>query len=408
MANQAFGRADDILFGSGELFISLDDDTEGWKHLGNVDEFTIITDVEAIEKNTSMGTKRELLERTTTALSITAEATLTEYDYKNLAIALFGKAEISKQEGIRVVNQQYYVRTLPGIISLTDSNNNRFYDVTISSIVPNSQILDNVRWQDSNGFGDITTVNSYNDTFTAYHLGGTITLNLSGARISKQIPIYVCIVKEPDAPGDLNGMEVLVRAGTTGNINRKTFTTGVSDYIQLQGGIEIIFSVAGNKTFSVMSDMIDNGIKAIAIPPLTQYVSNIDYIADKQSCRAGMIKLPTDSRIRVGDTLNITYLVPERNLCVVRGGDAKDLKGKLLFVSDANSGPNYVIECWKVHIYPEGDLAGLISNGDFGSYKIKFSLNTDYKNHPESPFYTMTLVDYGQQDIKYGIYDAEY
>ena len=91
MANQAFGRTEDLLFGSGELYISLNDDEDGWKHLGNVDEFVITTTVDSLEKNSSMNTKRELQSKTTTALSVTAEATLTEYDYKNVAMALFGK-----------------------------------------------------------------------------------------------------------------------------------------------------------------------------------------------------------------------------------------------------------------------------------------------------------------------------
>ena len=97
------------MFGSGELYISLNDDEDGWKHLGNVDEFVITTTVDSLEKNSSMNTKRELQSKTTTALSVTAEATLTEYDYKNVAMALFGDIDNVRQTGRKIVNRIYSI-----------------------------------------------------------------------------------------------------------------------------------------------------------------------------------------------------------------------------------------------------------------------------------------------------------
>ena len=50
MADIAFSRADDLIFGNGELYVSIDGDDVDWRHLGNVDEFIITTTLEDVEK----------------------------------------------------------------------------------------------------------------------------------------------------------------------------------------------------------------------------------------------------------------------------------------------------------------------------------------------------------------------
>ena len=80
----------------------------------------------------------------------------------------------------------------------------------------------------------------------------------------------------------------------------------------------------------------------------------------------------------------------------------------MLYVPDNSTGPNYVLEAWKVHIKPEGDLSGLISSGDFGSYKIDFIILADYENHPGTPYYSMTLIDYAKDSVNSGDYAPDY
>ena len=408
MANQAFGRTEDLLFGSGELYISLNDDEDGWKHLGNVDEFVITTTVDSLEKNSSMNTKRELQSKTTTALSVTAEATLTEYDYKNVAMALFGDIDNVRQTGRKIVNRIYSISSVPGLITMVDGSNNRYYGIRDISVVPRISINSRVYWSDANDFGDLSTISTYNDTFTQYGVGGRITIDLTSSNIERRYSIYVCITQAPDEVGDLLGMKAQIFDGSNGLTTYKDFSAGMEETVWLSGDVSVTFSVQETDTFSAMSLITERGIKATAVPIPDEYVNNYDYVADEQSCRAGIIKIPEGSRIREGDRVSVSCTVPYRDLYIVHSGTKKDIIGQLLFVSDANTGPNYVIEGWKVHIYPEGDLAGLISSGDFGSYKIKFSFLTDYENHPSSPHFSMTLVDYGQQDINSGTYNAEY
>ena len=154
------------------------------------------------------------------------------------------------------------------------------------------------------------------------------------------------------------------------------------------------------------------GIKDIALFPnissQSGYIKDRDFIIDDQSRRAGIIKIPSNSSIAPQTNIFVSCAVPRKELCVISGGNIREIVGKLLFVPDANAGPNYVIEGWRIKIYPEGDLAGLISNNEFGSYKIKFSFIADYENHPEAPYYAMTLVDYSLGGGVEGEYDANY
>ena len=147
----------------------------------------------------------------------------------------------------------------------------------------------------------------------------------------------------------------------------------------------------------------------MAVPVMRSYVKNIDYIVDEQNSRAGIIKIPKGSRIRQGDDVLVSCAVPDRDLHVVSGGSNHGITGKLLYVPDNVSGPNYVLEAWKVQIKPDGDLTGLISSGEFGTYKIDFVFITDYEHHPSTPYYSMTLIDYAK-DVgrNSGRYNAEY
>ena len=409
MSNQAFSRAEDLLFGSGELYFLFDDDIDnGWKHLGNVDEFIITTELESIDKNSSFNKKRELQARTTTQLSVSASATLTEYDVKNLSSALFGDVDSKHQIGRIVTDQVYSIPLVPGLITVIDENSKRYYDISDVKLSPRSSLGSGVYWTDAKAFGTISTVTTYHDTFISNAMGGTITISSGSATITTRKDIWVCIEKAPTNAGDLLGMRVQIYEAP-GNTMYKDYTTSMlSDTITLGSGIEITFTLTGTSTFSPMGLAVQSGIKAVVVPPTAGYIENIDYIADRQSCRAGIIKIPEGSRIVGGDEVVVSCIVPDRELQFVTAGTKEKNTGQLLYVADNNCGPNFVIEAWKVIFEPEGDLTGLISSGDFGSYKVNFTFLTDYEGHPGSPYYTVTLIDNGIAEVGDGsIYDPE-
>lgn len=400
---------EDLLIGGGELYFLFDDDDDGWKHLGNAEDFTITTTLDSIEKYGSMNKKRELQARNTTQASVTATATLNEYDVKNLASALFGEFDKKHQVGRIVTDQVYTVNTVPGLITVIDEDYKRYYGISEVVVAPRTSLLEGVYWLDSKTFGDISTVDNYHDTVIVNSMGGVIKIDRANTNIAQKFDIWVCVEKAPDAPGDLLGMKVQIFETIGGGAVYKTFeNSALSETIILGSGIEVTFTLTGSSTFSQMGLSPTNGIRAVAVPQAVEYIKDLDYVVNDQSCRAGIIKIPPGSRIQPGDEVVVSCIVPDRNLDIIAGGSRKEHTGQLLFVADNAAGPNYVIEGWRVHIKPEGDLTGLISSGDFGSYRLEFMFLTDYEYHPGSPYYQVTLVDYGSLGLGNNTYNPKY
>lgn len=409
MSDIAFSRVDDLLLGNGELYVSIDGDDVEWRHLGNADEFIITTTLEDIDKYSSMNRKRELMSTEVTEASITASVTLTEFGYHNLAAALFGEGYIKKQTGMDYIDVAVKIDNVPGLISVFDPKGVRCFGISGISMRPKTDPYPCVHWVDTNNFGSILSDTSYNDTTLLYNSGGKIKIDMANANVNKQAVIYVTILEAPRDIGDLFGMKAQIFDGLSASLKNVSFNSGQSETITLNSGIELTFSVDNYNTFGVMSSSYKNGIKALAIPIINEFKENVDYIASEQDRRAGIVKIPKSTRIRAGDEVYVSCIVPEKDLKVVYGGTGSRLSGRLLYVPDSSAGPNYVLEAWKVHIKPEGDLAGLISSGDFGSYKLDFKFLADYENHPDSPYYSMTLVDYAKNNINSeNHYDSRY
>lgn len=412
MANQAFSDSDDLMLGSGELFISFaeeEDEVKDWKHLGNAEEFVINTSFEDIDKRGSMNHKRELQSRTITQIDLTAYAVLNEFDPKNLATALFGDIDYKYQIGRVFKDVAYTATTVPGIVTVIGPDKKRYYGIRDVTVKPANPLPEGVYWVSANSFGEINTVTNYNDTFTAYAMGGTITIDQNGITIPNRFDIYICITKSPDAVGNLQGMEVVIRETNSGSTLYKSFTgSALSQTITLGSGIQVTFSVTGSSTFTAMGLTPESGIKAVALNSSIEYEEGLDYYTDMQSCRAGIIKIPEGSRIRANDPLSVSCVVPDRKLAVVSGGTKNRINCQLLFVPDTNVGPNYVLEAWKVQVEPEGDMTGLITSGEFGSYRLNFTFLQDHEHHPGSPYYAMTLVDYGHTLIDSNKYSSDY
>lgn len=407
MSNRAFGDSRDILLGAGELYISVDGDNSGWKNLGNVEDFTITADITDIEKHSSFNKKRELQAIVTTQLQVTASATLSEYDPVNLALALYGDTTTHKQTGRIVTDQVYSAPAAPGIITVIDENGDRYYNISDVSVRPQGSLQSGVWWEDAKSFGDISTVDNKDDTITVNGMGGTITIELNGAIIVNQSRIYVTIIKSPKAPGDLDEMEVAVVDSGSGSTLFKTFTSCLSDFIELSNGIKITFTVTGSQTFQAMSPVPTDGVVAVACPVSDSYIEDVDYIATRQSCSAGMIKIPAQSRIREGDIVLVSCIVPDKNFLSVNTGVLEAIDCKLLYVADNNSGGNYVIEIWKARLEPKDGLGSLIGE-DFANFNLEFKVITDYESHPGSPYFSATFVGYPGEESDSSTYNSEY
>lgn len=408
MADVAFSKVDDLLFGSGELYVSIDGDGVEWRHLGNVDEFVITTTTEDVEKYGSMNSKRELQSTATSQISITASALLTEYNRLNIAMALYGDFGEVRQQSLAYTDEIVKLDEIPNTITVRDPDGNRCFGILNVTMKPKDSLYPDVYWVDDRDLGEISEFAHYKDTFTFNDMGGIMRIDMNSAVITKQFPIYVNILEAPKYTGDLLGMRVRIYDGSDNSVEDKVFESSLTQTVVLNSGISVTFVVDNYHTFSVTSSVSENGIKALAIPNLTEYEEGIDFIVDKQSSRAGLIKIPEFSRIKAGEEFYASCVVPEKQLHIVYGGSRKDISGKLLYVPDNIAGPNYVIEAWKVKIKPEGDLSGLISDGDFGSFKIDFKFLADYENHPESPYFSTTLVDYPNNFLNSGKYDSSY
>ena len=139
LSNQAFSESEDLMLGSGVLYFLRDDDNnKSLHHLGNVEEFTLTTDVTTVEKRSSMNHRRALMASVVTETNPTATITMDEYNPYNLALGLFGTEGVHKQEKVEIQNQPITVTSVPGIIELKDAKGNRYYNVHNVTVSPSA------------------------------------------------------------------------------------------------------------------------------------------------------------------------------------------------------------------------------------------------------------------------------
>ena len=403
MANQATSRADDLMVGAGALYFQRSDDPHGLHHLGNVEEFNITTDITTVEKNSSMNKDRELMASVTTAVNPTGTMTMNEYNPYNLALGLYGREGIYTQAAQTLSGATYTVNSVPGVIELRDSAGNRLYDVSGLTVTNSSATAATFTATTATSTTTIGTTTLANDTLTDT-LGGTIVAN--GVSAGSAVSIYVQIQTAPTAAGDLDGMVVdILEGGTPSTI---TMPAGpISTYTwssTLNPGLQLIFTVGASDNFSANSAFA----KFDYVPSSSTLTEGVDYIADAQMLRAGLIQIPSGSSIAKGDIVLVNASVPGNDYVTVSGADAGEIQGQLLFVGDPNIGGQYVIEGWKVKVRPDGDLTGLISD-DFGSFQLTVQFLADKLNHPKAPYYKATHIGRADGSAKgENEYDPEY
>ena len=414
MSSQAFSRSDDLMVGAGVLYFQRSDDPNGWHHLGNVDEFTINNNIETIEKNSAMNKKRELMASVVTSVQPTGSLTMTEYNPYDLALGLFGREGVLDQAGQTITNQSYTVPSVPGIITVVDSDGNRcmdISDVVISSAVSTPATV---------SFDSTSNPSTGSVSGTVYtdDNGGTLEVSLGSYVPLTETNIYFRMDYPDDqtpVDGDLNGwtLQVMVGEGqafTEEHLLTETGTTFLpSKTVSLNNGMSVTINTNSGRFSDRMSnDPILTDIKAIATPAFSDYKEGRDYVLDEQELRAGVIKIKSGGLIRKGDVVKVSCTVPTNKYITVSGADAGEITGKLLFIGDPNIGGQYNIEAWRVKVTPDGDLSGLVGS-DFGTYTLQMRFLADYEKHPDYPYFRATLIGRASGDSsKNGVYDPEY
>ena len=404
MSNQAFSVSEDLMVGAGVLYFKRRDDSNGFHHLGNVEEFTISNDVDKIEKNSSMNKKRELMASVITAIKPSAKLTLNEYNPYNLALGLFGVENVHTQQAKTLVDEPYTVISTPGIVQLVDADGHRYFDVSNISVKPANAVPATFKVKTVTSDMSIQTTTNPDDTLKDT-LGGTLEIAPAAFSGTDDVRVFITVKTAPTAAGDLDGLSLEVREGLVGA--PQTFTvsgTKLTETFTLTCGATIKATVGVGNNFTANANMNE----AVITASINSYVQGKDYITDAQESRAGIIKIKDGGRIKTGDVIKVSATVPKAAFPTVSGGNAGDIEGELLFIGDPNIGGLYNLEAWKVKITPDGDLSGLIGT-DFGSFGLTVNFLTDYENHPDYPYYKVTMISRasGEQKVN-GLYDPHY
>lgn len=408
MANQAFSLSEDLMVGAGEVMFKRSDDANGWHTLGNCDEMNITVDVTKVEKNSSLNCKRTLMQSVVTAVKPTTTITLTEYNAYNMALGLYGTEAITHIAEKDVVDELYTVASVPGIITLVDADGNRVFNAKNIVIKPESAIPAMASFVSvPSSLGTLATTTNKNDTINDI-AGGKLTISAGTYSAMTDTRIFMTIKTAPTSSGDLDGMEVEVKEGVAGIAQSFTVSgTKLTDTFTLTSGATITATVTSSDTFTQTS--AGATIEAKVEASTTTYTKGRDYFYDEQSASAGIIKFNTGSAISAGDKVKVSYHVDEADLLNVSLADAGDIEGEFLYVGDNNSGPNYVIEGWRVKVSPSGDLSGLIGT-DFGSFQLTVDFLDDSERHPDFAFARVTATSRSgdTSEAKAGTYHPEW
>lgn len=396
------------MVGAGEVWFRRSDDANGWHTLGNCDEMNITVDVTKVEKNSSLNRKRTLMQSVVTAVKPTTTITLTEYNAYNMALGLYGTEAITHVDEKDVVDEIYTVASVPGIITLVDADGNRVFNAKNIVIKPESAIPAMASFVSvPSSLGTLATTTNKNDTINDI-AGGKLTISAGTYSAMSDTRIFMTIKTAPTSSGDLDGMEVEVKEGVAGIAQSFTVSgTKLTDTFTLTSGATITATVTSSDTFTQTSAgaIIEAKVEAST----TTYTKGRDYFYDEQNASAGVIKFNTGSAINAGDKIKVSYHVDEADLLNVSLADAGDIEGEFLYVGDNNSGPNYVIEGWRVKVSPSGDLSGLIGT-DFGSFQLTVDFLDDSENHPDYPFARVTATSRSgnTSEAKAGTYHPEW
>ena len=255
--------------------------------------------------------------------------------------------------------------------------------------------------------GTVATTASKDDTLTDT-AGGKLTINAGTYSAPTDTRIFMTIKTAPTSSGDLNGMKIEVKEGVAGIAQSFTVSsTKLTDTFTLTSGATITATVTSGDTFTKTT--VGATIEAKVEASTTTYTKGRDYFYDEQSASAGVIKFNVGSALSAGDKVKVSYHIDEANLINVSLADAGDIEGEFLYIGDNNSGPNYVVEGWRVKVSPSGDVSNIIGS-DFGSFQLQLDFLDDSEHHAEYPFARVTATSRsgGTSEAKTGTYHPEW
>lgn len=409
MANQAFSLSEDLMVGAGEVLFKRADDTNGWHTLGNCDEMNITVDVTKVEKNSSLNRKRTLMQTVVTAVKPTTTITLTEYNAYNLALGLFGTEAIDHIDARHVVDEVYTVESVPGILTLLDANGNRVYNAKNISVIPEVAIPPLAVFKKTLPTLSMAGTTHSGDTLICDG-NGKIVISGSNYTGSKDLNIIMAFQASTTSVGDLDGLELSFNTAAPGYPTETFRVSGskTTDIFTLKCGVTVQVSVGIGDSINAVSPG-SYGTEIKVSPGTASYVNGKDYYVDEQTASAGIIKFNTGSSLSAGDKVKISYNVLGEDIVSVSLADAGAIDGQLLYIGDNDTGPNYVIEGWKVKVTPSGDLSGLIGT-DFGSFQLTIDFLDDTANHPDYAFAKVTATSRAvtSEVTKTGTYHPEW
>lgn len=396
------------MVGAGTLYFKRkqsSSDQYGFHHLGNATSFSITTDIEKIDKNSSMNRHRELMASVVTSIKPTASIVLEEYNPYNLALGLFGEEGVFHQATKALLDEEYTVAGNPSIISLVDADGNKYFNVTNITVKPQNAIPATIKAVSVTSSMTKGTTVSADDTLTDT-AGGKLQLATGSYSGSDDLRIFITVNTAPTAAGDLDGLVLEVREGASGVVQTFNGTPGTSQVFTLTCGVTITASVSTLDTFTVSAAMNEARVTAA----VTSYKAGRDYVVEEVESRAGFVKITENGIIKKGDTVKISATVPEGDFITVAGATAGFIEGELLFIGDPNNGGKYNIEGWKVRVNPDGELSGLISENEFGNFTLSVDFLSDRENHPDAPFFRATHLGNasGEATSAGGHYDPRY
>jgi hypothetical protein len=121
------------------------------------------------------------------------------------------------------------------------------------------------------------------------------------------------------------------------------------------------------------------------------WTQSTDYVVYDAGAGIIQVKATTGTAVTTATTATISYTRASLSLDTVLGATKTKIEGKLLFVPDPTTGPQFDVEVYHVGVQPDGEV-GLISE-DFGEYSLNLAVFDDsgagYGGSAASPFYRL-------------------
>ncbi|VBB05570.1 Hypothetical protein LUCI_0780 [Lucifera butyrica] len=356
--------AKNLLLGAGQVFFDRFDaggNRTGLRHFGNVPKFNLKTEVDKVEKKSSMNAARTTYAEAIREIKSSADLTLEEFDPANLALALLGEEGVIIQEAGSVADQKQ--KAYKGRMIQVDAYN--ISDIVVKPINPTPAVIAAVA-----PVGNVTS----DGTVTS---SGTYT----GATAEGY---YIVITAAPTNAGTITGCKYQWKKGLSGVLSSDVTASGNAQ--SLEKGISVKLSLSGSQSF-----VVGDTWKISVTPAMTEYTAGTDFKTNSVLCRGGLISIPETSRIPDATDVLVSYTKAAGAFPKVAAATVGSVEGFMLFLGDPTKGPAYNGEFWHVSVTPNGDVA--LIGEDFAGFDITVTVLDDRENHPNEPLHRLIKLN---------------